>query len=393
MSASPECRRIIGPIPCFVKGYAAIARPVALLRRWPEAEHSRPENVCAAGEQQSRFQESDMRKFLIAASVAALAAGSSAAQAETICKQDKTGRAVATVVGAGIGAILGNVIDGGHHRTAGTVIGGVAGGVAANQLAKDGTRCREAYGYYDEGGRWHANRISAAEARGYYDRNNRWVEGPPRGYYDSSNRWVAFDSTVGDAGYFDRDGRWVPVGVTGYYAADGMWVDATAPGYYDSRGRWVAGPAYGHYDVNGRWIPERRVGTPRGSWAYYTQPGYYDAHGRWVRGEVTGYYDARGRWVTTSAARPSSVANSRDTRVREERIAARIDRMRARNQLSAAEARRARAELASIRRDESRMRYSGGRFSANEENVIHQRLDNLGVMIRADRDDLDRHPG
>ncbi len=340
-----------------------------------------------------------MRKYLIAASIAALAAGTSAADAATICKQDNTGRTVATVVGAGIGAIIGNVIDGGHNRAAGTIIGGAAGGLAGNQLAKDSTRCTEAYGYYDEGGRWHANRISAGEARGYYDRDNRWVEGAPRGYYDSSNRWVALDSSADTGGYFDRDGRWVPVGVTGYYASDGMWVDATAPGYYDTSGRWVAGPAYGHYDINGRWIVDRTPGTPRGSWAYYTQPGYYDANGRWVRGEVTGYYDARGRWISTGVvARPGygggSVAyNSRDTRVREERIAARIDRMRADGRLSGAEARRARAELASIRRDESRMRYSGGRFSANEENVIHQRLDNLGVMIRADRDDLDRNPG
>ena len=61
--------------------------------------------------------------------------------------------------------------------------------------------------------------------------------------------------------------------------------------------------------------------------------------------------------------------------------------------ISPREARRARVELASIRRDESRMRYSGGRFSASEENVIHQRLDRLGVTIREDRDDRDRRPG
>ena len=357
-----------------------------------------PKRLCGGGTAISGFQENKMRKFLIAASLAALAAGSSAAQAETICKQDKTGRTVATVVGAGIGAILGNVIDGGRERTAGTVFGGVAGGLAGNQLAKD-DKCREAYGFYDEGGRWHANRISAGEARGYYDRDNRWVEGAPRGYYDSNNRWVAFDGSSDTGGYVDRDGRWVPVGVAGYYAADGMWVDASAPGYYDSRGRWVAGPAHGRYDANGRWIPERGTGTPRGSWAAYSQPGYYDQNGRWVRGEVTGYYDARGRWVSTGVvARPGygngTVAqNSRDVRVREERIAARIDRMRSNGQLSAAEARRARAELVSIRRDESRMRYSGRRFSPNEQNVIHQRLDKLGVMIRADRDDYDREPG
>ncbi len=334
-----------------------------------------------------------MRTYLIAASIAALAVGS-AAQAETVCKQDNTGRTVATVFGAGIGAILGNVIDGGHNRAAGTILGGVAGGVAGNQLAKGDAKCNQAYGYYDEGGRWHANRISASEARGYYDRDNRWVEGQPRGYYDSNNRWVAFDGSS-EAGYSDRDGRWVPVGVSGYYAANDMWVDASAPGYYDSRGQWVAGPASGRYDANGRWIAERGSGTPRGSWTAYSQPGYYDGNGRWVRGEVTGYYDGRGRWVSSGGVgRQGGVAlNSRDTRVREERIAARIERMRTNGQLSSSEARRARAELVSIRRDESRMRYSGGRFTANEENVIHQRLDNLGAMIRAERDDYDGRPG
>lgn len=333
-----------------------------------------------------------MRTYLIAASIAALAAGS-AAQAETICKQDNTGRVVATIAGAGIGAVLGNVIDGGRHRAAGTIIGGVAGGVAGNQLAKGSDHCYEAYGYYDEAGRWHANRISADAARGYYDRYNHWVEGPPNGYYDNQNHWVAFNGPAETSGYFDRDGRYVPIGVTGYFAADGTWIDATAPGYY-AHGRWVAGPAYGHYDVNGVWIPDRGPPQPTGYWAARTEPGYYDQYGHWVRGEVTGYYDARGHWVTTGVVgRPANVAyNSADTRVREARIEERIERMRERGQLSAAEARHAQDELADIRRDEDHMRYSGGGLSPREEADIHHRLDDLGVMIRADRDDYDNRP-
>jgi len=334
-----------------------------------------------------------MRKYLIAASIAALAVGSNAASAATVCKQDSSGRTIATVVGAGIGAVLGNVIDGGHNRAAGTIIGGVAGGVAGNQLAKDDTKCRTAYGYYDEEGRWHANRISASEARGYYDRDNRWVEGAPNGYYDNNNRWIAFNGASDASGYFDRDGRWVPIGVSGYYAADGQWVDATAPGYYDRSGRWVSGPVYGRYDANGVWIADRSSTGPRGYWSAQTQPGYWD-NGRWVRGETMGYYDARGRWVSMGGRVRSDVAyNSRDTRVREARIEARIQHMRERGMISSAEARRARNELASIRRDESRMRYSGGRFSPNEENVIHQRLDNLGAMLRAERNDGDNWVG
>jgi hypothetical protein len=332
-----------------------------------------------------------MRTYLIAASIAALAAGS-AAHSETICRQDNSGRIAATVAGAGIGAVLGNVIGGGH--AAGTVIGGVAGGIAGNQLARGSDHCFEAYGYYDEGGRWHANRIAAGEAHGYYDRYNVWVEGPPNGYYDNENRWIAFSEPAAGAGYYDRDGRFVPIGVTGYYAADGEWIDATAPGHYD-RGRWVEGPAYGHYDVNGVWIADRAAAGPTGYWAARTEPGYYDANGHWVRGQVSGYYDARGHWVTMGMVAPAgNVAyNSRDTRVREARIEERIERMRERGELSPSQARHAQDQLADIRRDEEQMRYSGGGLSPHEEAEIHHRLDDLGVLLRADRDDYDNDNG
>jgi len=340
-----------------------------------------------------------MRKYLIAASLAALAIGSGA-QAATVCKQDNSGRTVATIAGAGIGAILGRVIDGGRHKEVGTIGGAVVGGIAGNQLAKDDRpRCDVAYGYYDESGRWHANRIDASAARGYYDRDNRWIEGAPNGYYDRNNNWVAFNGDAAYAGYRDRDGRWVPIGVSGYYAADGEWVQASAPGYYDTRGRWVAGPAYGSYDANGRWISGSATSSsPVGYWEARRVSGYYDTNGRWVRGEVVGYYDARGRWVTTGTTsgygRPQNVAYGRnlDVDTRQARIAERIERQRDRGVISRSEARAARNELASIRADENRMRRSGGRFTANEESVIHQRLDRLTQQLRADRDD-DRYPG
>ena len=70
-----------------------------------------------------------MRQYLIAASIAALAASGTAAQSATVCKQDNTGRTIATIAGAGIGALLGNVIDGGGNRAAGTIIGGVGGAI------------------------------------------------------------------------------------------------------------------------------------------------------------------------------------------------------------------------------------------------------------------------
>jgi hypothetical protein len=55
--------------------------------------------------------------------------------------------------------------------------------------------------------------------------------------------------------------------------------------------------------------------------------------------------------------------------------------------------RSARNELASIRADEQRMRRSGNRFTANEESVIHQRLDALTQQLRADRNDGDNWAG
>ncbi len=336
-----------------------------------------------------------MRTYMIAAGVAALAIGSTA-QAATVCKQDNTGRTVATIAGAGIGAILGRVIDGGRHKEVGTIGGAVVGGIAGNQLAKDDNKCEVSYGYYDESGRWHANRISASEARGYYDRDNRWVDGAPNGYYDNNNRWVSLNGDAQYAGYRDRDGRYVPIGVTGYYAADGQWVDASAPGYYDTRGQWVAGPTSGSYDARGRWIPSNsRSSTPGGYWAAQTYPGYYDSNGRWVAGSATGYYDARGRWVSTGPARGNVAYNDRstDVRTREARIEARITRQRERGVISRAEANSARRELTSIRNDEARMRRSGNRFTANEESVIQQRLDRLTQQLRADRGDSDNWAG
>lgn len=336
-----------------------------------------------------------MRHYMIAAGVAALAVASTAGQASTVCKQDSTGRTVATVAGAGIGAILGRVIDGGRHKEVGTIVGGLAGGIAGNQLAKDDSKCDVSYGYYDESGRWHANRIDSNSARGYYDRDNRWVDGAPNGYYDDNNRWTSFNGDAQSSGYRDRDGRYVPVGVSGYYATDGQWVQANSPGYYDS-GRWVSGPAHGRYDANGRWISDGgNSATPTGNWSAQTQPGYYDNDGRWVRGNTTGYYDARGRWVSTGGdARSSDVSyRNRDVGDREARLETRIESQRANGMISKSDARRARNELASIRRDEARMRASGGRLSADEESVIHQRLDQLAARLRANRDGNDNWVG
>ena len=46
------------------------------------------------------------------------------------------------VLGAAGGGILGNIIDGGRHRTAGTLIGGALGALAGKSIEQSDVRCR-----------------------------------------------------------------------------------------------------------------------------------------------------------------------------------------------------------------------------------------------------------
>jgi len=46
------------------------------------------------------------------------------------------------IIGAAGGGILGNVIDGGRHRTAGTLIGGALGALAGKSIDQDQVKCR-----------------------------------------------------------------------------------------------------------------------------------------------------------------------------------------------------------------------------------------------------------
>jgi hypothetical protein len=46
------------------------------------------------------------------------------------------------IIGAAGGGILGNVIDGGHHRTAGTLIGGALGALAGKSIDQNQVKCR-----------------------------------------------------------------------------------------------------------------------------------------------------------------------------------------------------------------------------------------------------------
>jgi len=46
------------------------------------------------------------------------------------------------IVGAATGGILGNIIDGGRHRTAGTLIGGALGALAGKSIDQNQVKCR-----------------------------------------------------------------------------------------------------------------------------------------------------------------------------------------------------------------------------------------------------------
>ncbi|OYU15619.1 MAG: hypothetical protein CFE37_04650 [Alphaproteobacteria bacterium PA4] len=310
-----------------------------------------------------------MRNPILAAGLLAALASGTAVSAQQNCEQHSNNRVLGTVAGAGIGAVLGNVIAGRGDKTLGTVIGGVGGAVAGNQIAKPNTDCAHAYGYFDRNNDWHANDVRAGTATGYFDRNSQWIDGAPRGSYDASNRW-----NVADTGN-PRPGM--------------------ASGYYDN-GRWVAGPASGRYDDYGRWIagaPNGRTG-PDGRWIANPEPGYYDSAGRWNRGETVGSYDTRGTWVASRGdnrgngyANGYANAERRDLTAREDRIEQRIRSAFRDGSMNYVEHNRAAAELATIKRDHRRMSDRRGRIASNSEQMLQARLDRLNDRIRYERQD------
>lgn len=272
-----------------------------------------------------------MRRFILAAGLAA-ATITTAANAQETCEQRRDNRTVGTVAGAGIGAVLGGAIGG---NALGAVLGAVGGGVAGNQLTRGPEDCVHAYGFYDNGGRWHPNRVDAGAATGFYDRDGRWVAGAPAGYYDRDGRWVSSDAS---RGYRDRNGYWIPAGAPGYYA-DGAYVNAQAV-----------------------------VGPPPG---YGNDPRAYDNGPR-------GYgNDPRG----------GPPADPRDYRARIARIAERIDRAASDGTLRPDQARRARRDLDLVNRQASSMRhFDGGYLAPRDQQVVNARLDEINGRLRASRD-------
>lgn len=361
-----------------------------------------------------------MRKHLLAAGVAVAALLPTIAFAQQTCEERKANqRTTATVIGGVAGALLGNAVSSHGGKTGGTIIGAVAGAAVGNQVGRSHEDCSNAYGYYDNNGRWHTNAVQTSNASGYYDRDGRWVEGAPSGYYDSNGRWVRADTSGDASGYRDSNGRWIPVSADGYYDTDGQWVAGAASGYYSESGQWVPGPARGHYDSNGRWINGEASGhrDANGNWISDPQPGYWGTDGRWRAGQTMGYYDGRGRWIQTSDTRVVVVSNTpvanpgysdrygqdrqggyrsgreqrsafwaeagNDTRQREDWLGGRIRDAASRGSLDHMTAHRAMRTLSSIRRDDNSMRRRhGGDLSGRGKDMIQGRLDNLAASVR-----------
>jgi len=119
---------------------------------------------------------------LVLAGVALAVILPSAAAAQETCQERAANRAAGTAIGAVAGALLGSAVAGHHEKGTGAVIGGLAGAVVGNQVAKGPRDCQHAYGWYDDGGRWHANTVAPGAAYGYYDRRGTWVDGQPADY-------------------------------------------------------------------------------------------------------------------------------------------------------------------------------------------------------------------
>jgi hypothetical protein len=135
----------------------------------------------------TRRRQTMRRKILLAGLALAIVAPAAASAQET-CEQRAHNRVAGTAVGAVAGALVGSAVGGRHDGTSGAVVGGLAGAVIGNQVAKGPADCRHAYGWYDNGGRWHANNVDSNAAWGYYDRRGEWVAGQPADYRPAPRR-------------------------------------------------------------------------------------------------------------------------------------------------------------------------------------------------------------
>lgn len=230
--------------------------------------------------------------------------------------------------------------DRGSNRVIGTVGGAAAGGVLGNVIAGRGDKT-EATIIGGVIGAVIGNQVTksnrdCAHAYGYYDENNRWH--------------ATGNSRTSSNGYFDRNGEWQ---------------DGAPNGYYDNNNRWIASngdrESSGYYETNGHWVPSN-------------SNGYYDRNDRWVAAEVRS--DSPTNYISYMP---------RESRARADWLSSYIQSSRSNGTLRRGEAKRANAELASIRRQDTQLRSRRGNLSARNETAINIRLDRLTNILRVPR--------
>lgn len=63
-----------------------------------------------------------------------------------VCRSDRNTRtALGTLLGAGIGAVLGSQIAANHHRTDGSIAGGVVGAIGGGAIGRSSAQCDQGY--------------------------------------------------------------------------------------------------------------------------------------------------------------------------------------------------------------------------------------------------------
>lgn len=272
-----------------------------------------------------------MMKHLLAAGLVAAVSIPSLASAQSNCQDRRHDNRVAgTVIGAGLGALLGNVVSEGGGKTGGTIIGGVGGAVAGNVIAGSGTHCGEnRYGYYDQSGQWVPN---TRNAEGYYDANGQWVT-TRADYAPRSDQGYAQPSEQGYAQPYDQ--RDAQPSYQGY-------AQPSDPNY--------ARPAYQTY------------AQPSDQGYAQPAPGY----------SQDGAYSNRDRWADAP----------RDTRQREAWLDRRIRQQMANGQLGYREGRRALRDLASIRQRDNSYRNYDGRLNRDQQDYIEAQLAQVRDRVR-----------
>ena len=153
-----------------------------------------------------------MRNLWIVASLAAVVALPSLANAGTACRQERKGNeTVGTAIGAIAGGLIGNAISHGRDRGLATAAGAVGGGFVGNRVAASATgACPEGYVAYEDG-------TTATDQRGRpvgseYQQRQRYDEPAYRSSYDNVDRrnsravepWSRDGDQIGRASCRDR---------------------------------------------------------------------------------------------------------------------------------------------------------------------------------------------